>query len=337
MPSLLRSSTTLKLVTMSSSNTFASSGTGIGRSLTDVGEPAAKKPRTDGAKVGKKILNVGLQSSHASIVLDHIITKLKAGDPILKKDISFLETAKASIDLISPQLNSLVPQVAELPYLVRSFSTVTAEERAAMRTAQKIGKGAEAAFHSLKAFNKSVEEEALGQQQVVVSSSPSPSPRTPVQPVRASSRVSIPVLPPVVTPPPKSVDDIIGKNKIGAADVVFILALGKDFEERKRLVSMLLRTGKLELRGEKGKAVGKDLVWAVYCDATIPKQPLGEFCGQPVYTKEQIMEHLLPHRPPSGARSIEYKARIDALIRTGKTFTQSDRGIRDIVEGKSVR
>lgn len=117
-------------------------------------EPAAKKPRTDGAKVGKKILNVGLQSSNVSIVLDHIITKLKAGDPILKKDILFLETIKDSIDHISPQLNSLVPQVAGLPYLVRSFNTVTAEERAAMRTAQKIGKGAEAAIHSLKAFNE---------------------------------------------------------------------------------------------------------------------------------------------------------------------------------------
>ena len=164
----------------------------------DGGAPAAKKPRTDGAKVGKKILNVGLQSSNASIVLDHVITKLKAGDPILKKDISFLETVKDSIDQISPQLHSLVPQVAELPYLVRSFNTVTAEERAAMRTAQKIGKGAEAAIHSLKVFNKSIEDEALGHQQVVVSSSPSP--QTPVQPVRASSRVSIPVLPPVVTP-----------------------------------------------------------------------------------------------------------------------------------------
>mgnify|MGYP004044576965 CR=1 FL=1 len=325
--------TAASLATMSS-NISARGAASRFRSGTTSGGPAAKKPRTDGAKIGKQIFNVGQQSSYASIAIDNFLAKYRSGARILQKDIESLETAKDTVDQINPQLRNLVPQIADVPYLARTYDTSTVDERAKMRAALKMGKGTEAAVHSMKAFNKSIKEGTIANQDAK-RSSPLSLPSTPTQPVRASSRVSVPILPPTVTPPPKSVDDILSKSRIGTADVISVLSSAKDYEERRRLVNELNDTGNLELRGEKGESVGKDMIWAAYCEATLPI-PLGEYLGQPMFTNEQIHEHLLPHRPPSGNRSFEYAARIAAFLRTGKTYAKSGRGIRDIVERKSI-
>ena len=189
-----RNGTAASLATMSS-NISARGAASRARSGTTSGGPAAKKPRTDGAKIGKQIFNVGMVSSYASIAIDNFLTKYTSGDKILQKDIESLEAAKDTVDQINPQLRNLVPQIADVPYLARSYDTSTADERAKMRAALKMGKGTEAAVHSMKAFNKSIKE---GASQDAKRSPPSSLPSTPTQPVRASSRVSVPILPPTV-------------------------------------------------------------------------------------------------------------------------------------------
>ena len=213
---------------------------------------AAKKPRTDGAMAGKELLDVGQQASHVSIIMKHVLAKMKSGEGFRKKEIASFETAITSVDNFDPQLRNLVPRVASVPYLVSSYDASTAEERAEMRVAESMGRSMEAAVHCLSSFNKSFKEKVPSS---AVPASSSSLPSTPAPSVRASSRTSMPVLP-IITPPPKSVDAILNKSRIGAADAVFVLSSGETYDDRKVLIKRLLDTGNLLVGGTTRGRVG---------------------------------------------------------------------------------
>ena len=319
---------------MSGGNISARGAASRARPSAGADNRAAKKPRTDGAMAGKELLDVGQQASHVSIIMKHVLAKMKSGEGFRKKEIASFETAITSVDNFDPQLRNLVPRVASVPYLVSSYDASTAKERAEMRVAENMGRSMEAAVHCLSSFNKSFKENVTVPSSVVPASSSS-LPSTPAPSVRASSRISMPVLP-IITPPPKSVDGVLNKSRIGAADVVFVLSSGRTYDDRKELMKRLLGTGNLVVGGTTSPDVTRAMLWDTYAEKTIP-QPLGVCGGQKVYSRDQMKEHLLSFVLPGDARSEELTARIKAFIRSGACYTDKPNTIRYMLRNESIR
>jgi len=136
----------------------------------------------------------------------------------------------------------------------------------------------------------------------------------------------MPVLP-IITPPPKSVDGVLNKSRIGAADVVFVLSSGRTYDDRKELMKRLLGTGNLLVGGTTSPDVTRAMLWDTYAERTMP-QPLSICGGLKTYSKDEMKEHLMPFVLPGDGRSEELTARINAFVRSGACYTDKPNTIR---------